>query len=42
MTPTQLQKALPAANIMNEVNTSTVDTPAIPTSGEMMKTPYMI
>ena len=33
MTNTQLQDALPAANAMNEVNTSTVDTPAISTSG---------
>ena len=33
MTSTKLQNALPAVNVMNEVNTSTVDTPANPTSG---------
>ena len=34
MTSTQLQNALSAANTVNEVNTSTIDTPDITTSGD--------
>ena len=33
MTSTQLQNALPAANILNYVSTGTADTPANPLSG---------
>ena len=33
MTSIQSQNALPAANTVNKVSTSTIDTPAIPTSG---------